>query len=263
MPHACFRIALLLGLWMTTSAAATECRPAPGSFALDTLPGSTVETEGGWKVRSWGRVLSSWQSPDEETTRSRRGPRVRRLYTGGTSTVLYEVPLPTVSMGGALIGTGAWRSFNFSEPCSELEPELFEDVIVTVDDIGSIALADSGSDPAFDELVVFLTNGVEDPLTVRAGIAPDGGAGARTELESFYFAELPGGNGIDLQGVEIDALGFRYDHLEIHTPGSDPNNDGNWTDIVFDVTFLVFEPGGFFGDGFESGDTSAWSLVEP
>ncbi len=78
------------------------------------------------------------------------------------------------------------RSLDFAEPCSGFEPELFEDVLVTEDDLGMIDI-----------------------------------------------------------------------------PGSAPNHDGEWTDIVLDVSLLVFELGGFFGDGFETGDTSAWSLVEP
>ena len=53
--------------------------------------------------------------------------------------------------------------------------------------------------------------------------------------ESILFGTLP-----DFQGYTIDAFGLKINDISFDSPGTDPNENGLWTDYSFDVTFNIY-----------------------
>ena len=81
--------------------------------------------------------------------------------------------------------------------------------------------ATGANDPAFYAMVDLLTDGIDNSLSI----------GSQGSADSQYFRNVPGGNGIDLQGFEIVAITERLDSYTYTHPGSDPNHNGQWTDV--------------------------------
>ena len=78
--------------------------------------------------------------------------------------------------------------------------------------------------------------------------------------ESLVFADVPGGNGIDLEGFDVADLVFEVEtfHLEIIEP--DPNGNGGSTEASM-TGVLRFRAAEIFTDGFETDDLTAWSSI--
>ena len=119
---------------------------------------------------------------------------------------------------------------------------IFDDLVLTEDDVGRTFVATSANYPAFNEVVARLTDGVEDVFQMMFwhpnGAFGDGG----WEPTIFEDVSL---NGIDLGGYDIVAIMMTVDVLSFESPGEDPNGDGMWTDFTTDLTFdfvLVPEP---------------------
>lgn len=124
---------------------------------------------------------------------------------------------------------------------------IFDSVIVTSADVGSTYLATSSSDTGFNDVVSWLTNGVEDRFMLHFYIIPSPGSGVGgfgigySETDIFGDVTL---NGIDLGGYDIEAIAMRVDSLWFDSPGRNLNGDGIWTDYGYDLTFtFIPEPG--------------------
>ena len=116
---------------------------------------------------------------------------------------------------------------------------LFEGVDVTPDDIGTVRVANSATDPDFDAVVALLTNGVNDLVTRSIVLQPGNLGGTGGTPETFYFGAGPGTNGIDLEGFNIESLSVRIDDFLLDSPGSDPNGNGIWTDYLLALTLII------------------------
>lgn len=127
-------------------------------------------------------------------------------------------------------------SGGYGEIVSDLEIELAYDApraaiegvggSVGVAEIGQTFEMSSKNKAAF---IARLTDGIDDMLYIDlAGFG---------QLESQWFAGIPGLSGPDLMGFDITRIEFRLDHISFDAPGSDPNGNGQWTDFRVSLTF--------------------------
>jgi hypothetical protein len=107
-------------------------------------------------------------------------------------------------------------------------------------DVGRTFVITQGEDPQFNIAVRWLTDGVSEEVSYDVMTFPEGGGGGRITSEANMFSPLPAGsNGIDLAGFTIDNFTLRIDQLILNSPGMDPNNDGDWTDVYVAAVLLV------------------------
>jgi hypothetical protein len=106
---------------------------------------------------------------------------------------------------------------------------LFEGIVLTPTDVGQTFTVNEATDPDFDNFVTFLTDGKPDSFAL--------------EYEPGSFIGVSGngvfGGDLDLIGNTIDSISLQLNTLTISTPGSDPNDDGIWTDYSIDITISV------------------------
>ena len=120
-------------------------------------------------------------------------------------------------------------TFNLPISVSHYQFSLFKDVNVGFATLGKTFTATAANDHDFSSVVQVLTDGFNSQIVVGSFGGP----------ESFYFKNVVGGNGIDLQGFMIDAVTERLDVYTYRQPGSDPNHDGFWTDIRREATITI------------------------
>ncbi|MEO1088573.1 MAG: hypothetical protein AAFY88_30435 [Acidobacteriota bacterium] len=130
-----------------------------------------------------------------------------------------------------------------------------------IGDAGKIFRANRTTNPNFDSIAATLTNGLDDFYIQLHAI--ESGGGGTSRLESSVFGDIPGGNGIDLEGFDVTDIIFKVTSFTLESPGSDPNGDGIWTEYLL-IGTVTIQSGDIFADGFESGDLSAWSgVIQP
>lgn len=128
-----------------------------------------------------------------------------------------------------------------TDPPDNDDTSLFDDIILTLDDVGTTFMASTDPHSDFLGFVSMLTNGVDDDLgqgsRIRAGLG--GGSSNGIAPESRWFSEflLPGS--VDFSGHQIDEISLTLETMTFDTPGHDPNGDGVWTDYTADVTFTI------------------------
>jgi len=116
---------------------------------------------------------------------------------------------------------------------------LFGDQLLSPTSLGTSFFADASSDGAeFERAAEHLTDGVESWVLLGFTSQYLSAQGAVDETQLFSNDPL-GTGGVDLAGFRIDRIGYRLDQLLIESPGSDPNGDGNWTDMTVRATLLV------------------------
>lgn len=161
--------------------------------------------------------------------------------------------IATIAFGDLGAGTiGVFDNMGFSIfgttglPGESLHP-LFDSMSFQNADSGGTFIIDSNmDDPDFQNLSTFLTDGVDQWVGASSSLPAGGPGGAGIQHESTLF---PFGPGMDAAGYAIDRFELTINSLNIQSPGSDPHNDGNWTDSTFNYTFRIYataipEPGG-------------------
>ena len=78
--------------------------------------------------------------------------------------------------------------------------------------------------------------------------------------ESLVFADIPGGNGIDLEGFDVADLVFEVESFQLEIVEPDANGNGGSTEASV-TGILRFRSADIFTDGFETGDLTAWSSI--
>jgi hypothetical protein len=148
-----------------------------------------------------------------------------------------------VSSGGGVYGIT--NSLNLTivggtSPRSH-QPLLFQNVLVQTGDVGQVYTLGLTDDPAdFTLITHYLTDGIVDYLGYQATVG-SGGGGRSGVPEALFFSSLPSGsNGIDLEGFNIDYYTLVFTSLDFESPGSDPNNNGLWTDYSYSARFSVY-----------------------
>lgn len=118
---------------------------------------------------------------------------------------------------------------------------LFSGLTIVQSDSGKSFVASSTTDSQFDGFAALLTDGTDG--NVGGGVilgtvyvSPLIGGNS----ESSFFTLPAGSNGIDFQGFTIDHIDFLVNSVSINSPGSNPNEDGVWTDYNLSGVFQVF-----------------------
>ena len=149
--------------------------------------------------------------------------------------------------GGSAFTSNPWDPMyyafgNYAVPEFEYFNLIFDNYSFTTSDIGSTFVLTAADDPDFTPLVTLMTDGLSNRVgyvMAWTPIGPDYGGNA--DYESVVFAGSPFmTNGIDLQGTVIDSFALHINDLNLDSPGSDPNGQGNWTDFRFSVTLEVY-----------------------
>jgi hypothetical protein len=137
--------------------------------------------------------------------------------------------------------TGTWSS----EPITEVyfEPTYYDDFFLPVASVSlgrSFAEVDVGGTWALDNFADYaakLTDGSNQFLGLRSFLGT--GGGSSLVPESVYWNFSGGIFGPDLSGYIITGIDFTLNALTISRPGSDPNDDGNWSEAHFTTTLTV------------------------
>lgn len=122
-----------------------------------------------------------------------------------------------------------------------LSDALFEDLVISVDDVGTTFTATQSTDSSFNKFVSNLTNGLTNNSTspeivyVSTFNYPDLGGFILLLNESDFV----GGGRIDLKGFNIDSINLTVNSLEFSSPGNDPNGDGIWTNVIYNGIFTI------------------------
>jgi hypothetical protein len=105
----------------------------------------------------------------------------------------------------------------------------------TTNDVGRTFIDSQSNDPNFSALVNILTGPHSDANGLVTGYVGQGVPGGTLGPEGGIFTPLP----FYLSGYHIDNIELTVNELTIVSPGRDPNHNGRWTDINFDVTLLI------------------------
>ena len=120
---------------------------------------------------------------------------------------------------------------------------VYDTYAFTSNDVGSVFYLTAAEDPDFTQLAANLVNGQPDRIGYISDDSPipiGADYGYTQQYEDYMLAgSLFLTNGIDLQGTVIDRFSLRINDLVLDSPGSDPNGDGNWTDLRFSVTLSI------------------------
>ena len=140
----------------------------------------------------------------------------------------------------------AFGNFSHESEWSEffwITNAVYDAYAFTSNDVGSVFYLTAAEDADFTQLAANLVNGQAD----RIGYIMDDDpipVGADYHYTQNYEDYMLAGslyltNGIDLQGTVIDRFSLVINDLYLDSPGSDPNGDGNWTDLRFSVTLYI------------------------
>lgn len=155
------------------------------------------------------------------------------LMVQTATTAQAQSPLATVNISKGFGARSIINSVNASLGFGT-NSSLFDQFMLTPADVGSKFTLDSSNDPEFAAFALTLQNGLANQIAFRLG------GGTSITSESAFFNPLPAGsNGIDFQGFLIGSVSMTVHSLSIDSPGSNPNRDGNWTDISFQATITV------------------------
>ena len=164
------------------------------------------------------------------------------LLAGLLASLVFTAPAHAVIFGDiTLAGSGGGQGIT---PPSPFEfrvfyvggVEIFHESF-SVGDAGSV-VSITPADSFFSTAIAPLTNGIDE--TLRMEVTSGTGGGDAEGPESSYFGgSLFCLNGIDFAGQTITSLDLVIDTLRHESPGSDPNNDGNWTEFEYGARFVV------------------------
>ena len=108
-------------------------------------------------------------------------------------------------------------------------------------DISNVFYLTAAEDADFTQLAANLVNGESNRIGWVMAFTPIYPTYSGTQnYEDYILAGSPYlTNGIDLQGTVIDCISLVINDLCLDSPGSDPNDQGNWTDFRFSVTLAI------------------------
>ena len=114
-------------------------------------------------------------------------------------------------------------------PTDSVVPSL--EIVFTLADVGTTIVVNN--DGSIDDLVAFMTDGINESFDIRFGVGSLGGGNMPTEMSAF-------GTAPDFAGFNITGVGLVINSVTLDSPGSDPNGDGIWTDLTHDLVFEVY-----------------------
>jgi hypothetical protein len=120
---------------------------------------------------------------------------------------------------------------------------LFDNISFGTQAVGDVFTVSSQSDdPNYNLTLNALYNNTftkDTALTYAIVSAPDGIGDYNGISETQLFTGLNGAEP-GLVGYQIQSISFQIDSLSIQSPGSNPNNDGNWTDMSGQVSLMIY-----------------------
>jgi hypothetical protein len=146
------------------------------------------------------------------------------------------------SGGGPRLATAMAFAFGWGEDPPGIVDRLFEDVPVTLADVGHTFAATEQTDPHFATIAAGLTDGTSEGVISGQQVRfysyfyPDGGGGSHGGPESIFLDDP---DLIDFHGFQITEIDLTIDAFTLTSPGWDPNGDGIWTDYNATVTVSV------------------------
>lgn len=122
----------------------------------------------------------------------------------------------------------------FEDPTST----IFDNILLSASDVGKTFVVSAANDPNYNAFVAGLTDGndtyVDYELSFNNFNSIASGVSSEKKL---FFAPLPPGNGIDLQGYSLDSIDLRIDSVTI-----DPTDFAIQTTILIDPISTAPEP---------------------
>jgi hypothetical protein len=99
-------------------------------------------------------------------------------------------------------------------------------------------ILDSG--PDFENAVTFLTDGHDGWVEIKVQTETGGCESRQSELG--FFPQKPPGDRerVDFAGYDVHAIELRLDEVLIESPGSDPSDDGIWTDVTINGELIFY-----------------------
>lgn len=110
-------------------------------------------------------------------------------------------------------------------------------VIVSPADVGRTFTLSFG--PQFETAAQFLTDGKNEPVGYFTSFVGNDLSGDVGPESVVFFGVGPGEGRADFAGFVITSLELRIDELIINSPGTNPNGDGWWTDVIARTTLTV------------------------
>ena len=113
---------------------------------------------------------------------------------------------------------------------------LFENIAVSNASVGTtLVVASDADDPDFSGAVGFYTDGIDNNILWGMGVFPGGTVGVGSQESNIF-----GTPGTDLIGNTITRFELTINSIDIDSPGSDPNGNGNWTDLMANYTIRIY-----------------------
>ncbi len=145
------------------------------------------------------------------------------------------------SPGGSFGTYGIVSSMNFSlnYDANTFGPDaaLYAPRALTAADVGQ-SFDMTGADPSV--FFGLLTDGADETLSA-AGDTGFSTVSTHTN-ESVWFSSNSNLTGPDLAGFDVDRVELVLNSLSFDSPGSNPEGDGNWTDVNYGVTYNFYAP---------------------
>jgi hypothetical protein len=135
-----------------------------------------------------------------------------------------------INWGTAEVSSGGRFFLGAVDSLGHLQP-LFDTLAIS----GSGNYTMRAGDAGFAQKTAWLNNG--QPNAVRYGVVLTP-SGTEDAFNSFDFILL--GVNPDLSPHTLSSVSLEVDSASVASPGSDPNHDGNWTDVRFFAHVVVF-----------------------
>ena len=96
------------------------------------------------------------------------------------------------------------------------------------------------SGPVFEHAVTFLTDGHNGWVEIKVQTETGGCESRQSEL-GFFLKNLPEDRDrVDFAGYDVHTIELRLDEVLIESPGSDPSDDGIWTDVAIHGELILY-----------------------
>lgn len=133
---------------------------------------------------------------------------------------------PVQSSGGSFF-LGATDSLGQFQPLFDTLP---------IADSGEITLR--AGEAGFAQKTAWLTNGQPDPVHYGVVLTPSGATDAFNSFDFIFLVRNAGDP--DLSAFALNSVSLVVDSASVVSPGSDPNQDGVWTDLRFYAHLVVY-----------------------
>ena len=154
------------------------------------------------------------------------------------STLSFGDLLGVENISGTVGASGVFTNTTAMIMNRSMDVQLFRNFLFDESHIGqTFHITSDDDDSGFSSFSTMLTNGINDSLMFGMSIY------GSIVSESNRFGGSP-----DFAGYRITEIYMHLDNLSFRSPGRDPNDDGDWTDITYEYSLgimgeVIPEPG--------------------